>query len=132
MIPNQPVDWQKELTPFFDLFGTKGNAKADYASLLRAEFYQKLPDDLALRMRKFKKALQDTLFFNRRYGELQIGRSLHPRALGHLIFRFQSRPSLIRGSSTTDANRNLTLSSGRKASFSDRRERSVLEEGVVH
>src|ERR1700730_7775027 len=96
MIPNQPVDWQKELTPFFDLFGTKGNAKADYASLLRAEFYQKLPDDLALRMRKFKKALQDTLFFNRRYGELQIGRSLHPRALGHLIFRFQSRPSLIR------------------------------------
>jgi hypothetical protein len=50
-----------------ELFGAKGKRKTDYAVLLRTAFFQKLPNNPALRLRKFEKALQDSLFFNRRY-----------------------------------------------------------------
>ena len=65
MIPNQSVDRQKKITSLFDLFGTKRNGKADYANLLRIALFQKLPDNSPLRLRKFEKARQDSLFFNR-------------------------------------------------------------------
>jgi hypothetical protein len=71
MIPNQLVDRQKKVPPLFELFGTKGNGKTDYANLLLTAFFQKPPDNPPLRLRKFEKALQDSLFFNRCYRELE-------------------------------------------------------------
>jgi hypothetical protein len=81
-IPNQLVDRQKKVTSLFELFGTKGNGKTDYANLLRTAFLQKLPDNTPLRLRKFETTLQDSLFFNRCYRELESGiwRSILARA----------------------------------------------------
>jgi haloalkane dehalogenase len=44
-----------------ELFGAKGKRKTDYAVLLRTAFFQKLPNNPAFRLRKFEKALQDSL-----------------------------------------------------------------------
>jgi hypothetical protein len=38
MIANQLVNRQKKVTSLFEIFGTKGNGKTDYANLLREEW----------------------------------------------------------------------------------------------
>jgi hypothetical protein len=50
--------------------------------------FQKLPDNLPLRLREFEKAFQDSLFFNRCHRELEsrIWGSLVARDFGHPFF----------------------------------------------
>jgi hypothetical protein len=70
-----------------DTMSLQGNGQTDHANLLRTGFFQKPPDNPPLRLRKFEKALQDSLFFNRRYREPEsrIWPSFLTRAFGRSL-----------------------------------------------
>jgi hypothetical protein len=70
-LDHQGVDVDKADLQQVKGLGPNGTGRRITPTCCGPHFFQKLPDNPPLHLWKFEKALQDSLFFNRRYRELE-------------------------------------------------------------